>query len=176
MALIKCKDCGKEFSTDAKVCPHCGAKKPKRKSNVLWMLSIVTIMVVFGSLFSKNDSSSQDKVVAQSEKAAQEEFEQSIENKKIEKAKNFALIGATNLQKAMRNPNSLKFESVFVTNDGDACYSYMAENGFGGINKEYAVLTKKLNFYANNSSKWNKLCANKEGIEVQSFINIYISK
>ena len=27
MALITCKDCKKEFSTDAKRCPHCGAKK-----------------------------------------------------------------------------------------------------------------------------------------------------
>ena len=30
MALIKCKDCKKEFSTDAKRCPHCGATKLKR--------------------------------------------------------------------------------------------------------------------------------------------------
>ena len=29
MALITCKDCQKEFSSDAKVCPHCGAKKHK---------------------------------------------------------------------------------------------------------------------------------------------------
>lgn len=29
MALITCKDCQKEFSTEAKQCPHCGAKKPK---------------------------------------------------------------------------------------------------------------------------------------------------
>ena len=27
MALIICKDCKKEFSDDAKRCPHCGAKK-----------------------------------------------------------------------------------------------------------------------------------------------------
>jgi ribosomal protein L37E len=27
MALIKCKECGKEKSSQAKVCPHCGLKK-----------------------------------------------------------------------------------------------------------------------------------------------------
>ncbi len=32
MALIKCKDCEKEFSTDAKKCPHCGAKKVRKAS------------------------------------------------------------------------------------------------------------------------------------------------
>lgn len=29
MALVTCKDCGKEFSTDAKRCPNCGANPPK---------------------------------------------------------------------------------------------------------------------------------------------------
>ena len=28
MALIACKDCKKEFSTDASRCPHCGANSP----------------------------------------------------------------------------------------------------------------------------------------------------
>lgn len=28
MSLITCKDCTKEFSTDAARCPNCGAKKP----------------------------------------------------------------------------------------------------------------------------------------------------
>jgi RNA polymerase subunit RPABC4/transcription elongation factor Spt4 len=30
MALITCKDCHKEFSSDTKRCPHCGAKKPSK--------------------------------------------------------------------------------------------------------------------------------------------------
>lgn len=28
MALKSCRECGKEVSTDAKICPHCGAGKP----------------------------------------------------------------------------------------------------------------------------------------------------
>ncbi|MDD3770372.1 MAG: zinc ribbon domain-containing protein [Sulfuricurvum sp.] len=31
MALIKCEECGKEFSDKAKFCPHCGIPKAKRK-------------------------------------------------------------------------------------------------------------------------------------------------
>jgi hypothetical protein len=30
MSLVTCKDCKKAFSTDAKRCPHCGARKPGR--------------------------------------------------------------------------------------------------------------------------------------------------
>ena len=28
MAIAKCRECGKEVSTEAKVCPHCGVAKP----------------------------------------------------------------------------------------------------------------------------------------------------
>ena len=28
MALIKCKECEKEVSQSAKICPHCGVKGP----------------------------------------------------------------------------------------------------------------------------------------------------
>lgn len=34
MALISCKDCKKDFSTDAARCPHCGAFKPMDKNNL----------------------------------------------------------------------------------------------------------------------------------------------
>lgn len=39
MALITCKDCKKEFSTDAKKCPHCGANKPPGKGCLLTTLA-----------------------------------------------------------------------------------------------------------------------------------------
>lgn len=33
MALIKCKECGKEISSEAKVCPNCGYENKKTTSN-----------------------------------------------------------------------------------------------------------------------------------------------
>ena len=51
MALIKCKECGKEISDQAKTCPHCGyenikgvEKKVKSKSNYLKTGSIVSLI------------------------------------------------------------------------------------------------------------------------------------
>mgnify|MGYP004669853055 CR=1 FL=1 len=32
MALIKCKECEKEFSDTAEVCPHCGYSEQKEQS------------------------------------------------------------------------------------------------------------------------------------------------
>lgn len=31
MALMKCRECGKEVSTEAKACPHCGVASPTKK-------------------------------------------------------------------------------------------------------------------------------------------------
>ena len=44
MALIKCKECGKEISKDAEVCPHCGKKVSEL--NILCK-SIIYILALF---------------------------------------------------------------------------------------------------------------------------------
>lgn len=38
MALVNCKECGSQVSTDAKACPKCGAKPPKRTSKLTWLV------------------------------------------------------------------------------------------------------------------------------------------
>ena len=48
MALVACKECGKEVSKKAKVCPHCGFK-PKRTSLFTWLVMIfVAVPIVIG--------------------------------------------------------------------------------------------------------------------------------
>ncbi|MCL6349704.1 hypothetical protein [Pectobacterium polaris] len=43
MALTKCRECKKEVSMSAKVCPHCGIKDP---AVTLGMLLVMTVMLV----------------------------------------------------------------------------------------------------------------------------------
>jgi hypothetical protein len=54
MALIVCKDCSKEFSTDAKRCPNCGARKPKKKSYLKWLIYLVLIYFIGLVVFLQN--------------------------------------------------------------------------------------------------------------------------
>lgn len=44
MALIKCKECGKEISNDAKICPHCGKKAAKTPA---FLIIICVTFLVF---------------------------------------------------------------------------------------------------------------------------------
>lgn len=47
MALIKCPECQKDVSTEAKVCPHCGKKikAPWYKSWVFWTITGVIVFI-----------------------------------------------------------------------------------------------------------------------------------
>jgi len=47
MALVKCKECGEEVSTKAKICPKCGAKAPKKTSAFTWLVLIFIIFIVY---------------------------------------------------------------------------------------------------------------------------------
>lgn len=49
MALIKCKECGKEFSDTSNVCPHCGWTRRKQAGLLSGLLSI--FLVIVGSCF-----------------------------------------------------------------------------------------------------------------------------
>ena len=50
MAMTTCKECGKQVSTEAKACPHCGAAAPARKKAKggigKWLLVVFAIGVV----------------------------------------------------------------------------------------------------------------------------------
>ena len=48
MAMAKCKECGKEVSTKAKVCPHCGVKNPGVKTSEVIVGLLFILAVGFG--------------------------------------------------------------------------------------------------------------------------------
>ena len=56
MALVKCKECGKEISNTAKTCPNCGAVQKKSGFGCLTIILIIValgvLLAVFASLFS----------------------------------------------------------------------------------------------------------------------------
>jgi len=46
ISLITCKECGKKFSSDAKICPNCGKEQ---KSNI-GCLGVLGILIIIGSI------------------------------------------------------------------------------------------------------------------------------
>ena len=58
--MKKCKSCGKEIASNAKICPGCGAKNKKPFYKAIWFWVIVVI-VIFTIAGSGNDESSDEK-------------------------------------------------------------------------------------------------------------------
>ena len=57
MAIATCKECGKQVSTEAKACPHCGATAPAKKSKGgvgKWLLIVFAIGLVAAILPKKD--------------------------------------------------------------------------------------------------------------------------
>lgn len=61
MALIKCKECGKEISSQAESCPNCGRKKPKSTSVLTWIIAGILVCGVISAI---SESGKKDEQVA----------------------------------------------------------------------------------------------------------------
>lgn len=48
MALIKCKECGKEISDTAKTCPHCNYIIHKNKTKIIISITLIVIIIIAG--------------------------------------------------------------------------------------------------------------------------------
>jgi hypothetical protein len=81
-----------------------------------------------------------------------------------------AALGAASVIAAARNPDSVKFSLVTVLNNGTACYMWRAQNGFGGLNQEHAVLLPNASNLNQSTAVWNSRCANKSGIDMTALI------
>lgn len=150
MAIGKCRECGAEVSDQAKACPKCGVSRPVRKTSKLtWLAALVIAPVVAMTIIEFEPSP-----VAE---AAPPTPEQLAEKRLDERRFNLAVGALTLIKKSLRDPESVVWETVLVNDDATAiCVEYRARNGFGGMNRELAVITdSKLE---KTARAWNAKC------------------
>lgn len=159
MSLHPCKECGQQISSDAKVCPHCG-KKQRGSSGVGWLLLAIIGVIVFFNAIGSLTEHHRGTTMSPAARAAKQ---------KEEVALGRAVWGARRLRDSMRNPDSFKLTQALVMADGTACYTYRAQNGFGGMDVGYAVLTATMQFKTDEMTGfhalWKKRCASKTGAD-----------
>lgn len=64
---------------------------------------------------------------------------------------------AATIKSAMRDPDSLVWESIHTNDDATVmCFEYRARNGFGGMNREFAVIAQGR--MSQKPAAWNKHC------------------
>ena len=155
MALIKCHECEKEISDEAKTCPHCGAK-PKTgigvgKALALMLFVLVVIFMVVGKNSSENTAKQEDArraALTPAQRTAEDRIRAAA--RKIPDAR-WACQQA--LMQSLHDPDSAKLESASTWYAGDQKGGTVlvqptgrAKNAFGAyIQGTWDCVTKQIN-------------------------------
>ncbi len=175
MALMSCKECGKQISKSASACPHCGAKnsKPFWKPVIIGLIGLVVVINLTNSFYDNKSSKQEEaRLSAMTPEQRQAEIKKKEEEKrnKENRAMNSAS-AISSLKNALRDPSSLQLDWVGVNEKGTVvCIDYRAKNGFGGYAKEY--ITYVNGSPSKSAETWNANCANKSLYDYKHMANV----
>lgn len=159
MSLINCKECGKQVSSTAASCPHCGAKIKKKTSKIALIFALIVLASVIAALLDKNNN---DKSV----NAGNESNSENKDNSGV-----LSYLVQDMIRKNAKDPDSVQFKNEnFYTDEkygAVVCGQYNGKNSFGAYTgfKGYVATEKDKTLYMQDSvnkekfpEKWNKLC------------------
>ncbi|HEY3432528.1 MAG TPA: hypothetical protein VGK09_08270 [Rhodocyclaceae bacterium] len=175
MALINCKECNAQVSTEAKSCPHCGAKVSFKKP-VSLLVKLFLIALGIGIVGATIDSNRVKEAREQAEaaKSPQQKVKEESDRKKHEVLIQWGIAGAMQLKNGMKDPATFELTSLYLTPTDFACYEYRAKNSFGAILPSSAVLTPKGKLLLRErdngafATNWNKECTKPGGEEIKT--------
>ena len=182
MALIACQECKREVSTEAKTCPHCGAKVRLPKKPMSTKTKVV--LGIFGALFIasatienlKKDEAKKEEVQRVAALTPEQLAKEKAAKAKRDTQLQMAGAGALTIKKAMKDPEAFELKSLVVKPNGSACYEYRAKNSFGATLPSSAVLSPKGKLFTHerdgNSfvTVWNKECTPAGGDEIADLV------
>jgi RNA polymerase subunit RPABC4/transcription elongation factor Spt4 len=141
MALKPCKECGKEISTEAKVCPNCGKKNPtaSESHNWVWVAALIVVLILAVNIFGSRTSSPPPKPKTPEQIAREDSLHASeLRQKAIDQQLTAAqLLCRQAAEKSLKSPSTAQFH------DGDTYFKDLgkgrshiqlqvdAENSFG---------------------------------------------
>lgn len=154
MALVKCRECGSEVSSEALACPKCGVR-PKPKTSVLKVVFWLFIASIALPMFFAGSKSSS--TTAPPKEVTKEEVARAAENAAENRRFKAAMHMLRQVKASMRDPESFRVERFAANDDGSLlCLQYRSRNGFGGMNREQMVID---NGNANRAKEaWKKRC------------------
>lgn len=158
MALIKCKDCGKDMSTDAKACPNCGASPPKTTSRLA--IGVAGFIAIAIGMSVYNGSSSGGGSATSAQPAAAK-----VTDPKEEARFQAVVAGARLLKSRQKNPASFSLEEAVLMADGAMCYQFRGTNSFNAVVPGHWVIVPSKGISSGEASAWNKYCARKSGTD-----------
>lgn len=153
MALIACRECKAQISTDAKACPQCGAKPSGGMSVFTAALILVVIAGVLASLGDHKETPP----------APQKTEAQKLADAAREREFQTVVAGAKWIKGTMKKPETFELLSALMIDGKVICYEYKARNSWNDVREGYRVITDDVN--SDEPKVWNKHCANKTGTD-----------
>ena len=151
MALTDCKECGKQISTTAASCPHCGHKPEKDKIGCAQMIVISFVAILITMVVVTCASSGTSKAPTSTDPAAEQRFQEEVG----------ALLY---LKRNMKNPASFELVDFIRTPANSLCITYRGTNSFNAITTQRHVINDTTN--SNSAQDWANHCAGRSGEDV----------
>lgn len=146
MALKNCKECGKEVSTKADKCPHCGAKV-KSRIGCLGLIGIFILIGIIGSFLGKSNKTNTKSSTSSTSKVSTPAETKSPEQIREERIKRgFSAWDGSHrglervIKKTMNDPDSYKHVETVYWDKGDYLIvktTFRGKNAFGGVVKNW---------------------------------------
>jgi hypothetical protein len=157
MSLTKCRECGKEVSTEAKACPHCGIKNPappSRAGNVIKLIIGAVMLAFIVKCINTGEEAKNEKAAAEARKTPEQRAAEAARETEFQNV--VARLRA--LKASTKNPASFELVSATLMNDGTLCAEYRGTNSFNAVVPGQTAITS-----AGAVVPWNKHCAGKSG-------------
>jgi hypothetical protein len=139
MALVKCRECGKEIGSEAKICPGCGTV-PKRTSGCAMAFLVLVVLGVVGAIFGSHDSARKE--TAPATPLTPEQIAEAQVKKEVSDLHTAQLICEDAVKKTLHDPDSAQFDNFLqyavlpgtkLPNRYLILVTVRAKNGFGGL-------------------------------------------
>ena len=154
MTSVNCASCGLKIDSKASACIHCGAKPPSKPPASIIIAAVIVSFIVLANLLSFVFS---DPTPAPSTASVPAPPAKAPADPAHEARVKQALLTATLVKTALRDPDSLTWKHIWVSEDASVvCLVYRARNGFGGQNAESAVYAEGR--LSNAAAAWSENC------------------
>jgi surfactin synthase thioesterase subunit len=169
MGMVKCRECGKDVSDEAKNCPHCGVAKPAPESKFGLYLKLgfgaVLVISMVRCISDQEDRKSQataERQRIEASKTPEQRAREEAEKAKKEAAFQSVVSRLRSLKASTKNPNSFELVDAILMADGTLCASYRGTNSFNAVVTEHKAIAKNLKIV-----EWNHFCGGKSGTDMK---------
>lgn len=108
MALIKCKECGKEYSTDAKACPNCGKRRTTERTK---LIAILFALIIIGSIW-ESMKKNEAEMTRQAALTPEQRVAEAAAQAKVNRLRDARYACKHALKEVLNDPDSAKLEET----------------------------------------------------------------